>query len=106
MRAVEVVYHVAALARATGSPLRMPPMLLHGPLGSGKTRLARANVEALGLPLQFVSGTMMADSGGLCGCGRAWRIPGMGTIARSLIVAPTLAIGLVLDEFDKVGSYI
>lgn len=100
-RAVAVVRHAAALSCATGTPLRVPPLVLMGPPGSGKTRVALALAGALGVPVEVVAGAGLSDPGPVVGYGVAWRGAGPGRLARLLLASPTLGVAMVVDEADK-----
>ena len=53
--AVDLIRDLAGLARFSGSPLRLPPLLLVGPPGVGKTSFALELAKTLGIPSRAVN---------------------------------------------------
>jgi histone H3/H4 len=95
---------VIASARASlhaAMPLRLPPVLLVGPPGAGKSRAAYAIAGALQTTVEKVPVTMQTGAGVLSGLDWTWRTPSMGAVARALLGATTASPVLVIDEIDK-----
>lgn len=95
---------VIAAARASllaAMPLRLPPLLLVGPPGAGKSRAAYAIAGALQTSIEKVPVTMQTGAGVLSGLDWTWRTPSMGAVAKALLSAQTACPILVIDEIDK-----
>lgn len=95
-----------ALAAARASlqaamPLRLPPMLLVGPPGAGKSRAAYAIAGALGTTIEKVPVTLQTGAGVLSGLDWTWRTPSMGAVAKALLSAQTASPMIIIDEIDK-----
>jgi hypothetical protein len=72
--AIAVVTRELALAAlGTAGVCRIPPLLLIGPPGAGKTTLARALADACGLPLHRLAAPDTSAATQLGGLGRGWR---------------------------------
>ncbi len=99
--AIEVIRRAAVISRHTGTPLRVPPLILVGPPGTGKTRIAGMIASAIGTSVRIVVGSSLQDTGPLLGYGPAWRGAGPGIVAKSLIACPTAAPVIVIDEAEK-----
>lgn len=88
---------------ATGMPLELPPMLLAGPPGIGKTEFARRLAEALGLYFDLRSLAEMTTSVAITGNHTTWTGSSPGFIAKGLAELPNNSLPLILfDELDKV----
>lgn len=87
-----------------GQPgLRLPPLLLDGPPGIGKSHWARRLGQLLGMPVTVVEATGEQASFGVVGSQRGWSgaCPGrlIQTVLKSVIANPLI----VVDEVEKAG---
>ncbi|MCK2055284.1 AAA family ATPase [Methylobacterium sp. 37f] len=85
------------------SVVRLPPVLLVGPPGCGKTRLSRRVGEVLGVPttVHSLGGSMDAMFQGVS---RGWSTGKVSTPLREIMMSGCANPLLVLDEIDKIGS--
>ncbi|TNC98657.1 MAG: AAA ATPase [Stygiobacter sp.] len=103
--AVDAVRIELALARHCGArSLRLPPLLLVGDGGIGKSRLARKLAAALGIPMGQVSAAGSSDNRALAGTARGW-----GSMCPCLPLTVMLRYQLanpmvLVDEVDKTSS--
>jgi ATP-dependent Lon protease len=98
---LEIVGDALSAAFNTGTSVRMPPMLLLGPPGVGKSHAAAAIAAALGAPTVSLSMTTTTSVNPLGGTDAVWRNPKLGVIAQTLIAEPCASPILFLDEIDK-----
>ena len=104
-------YEVTEYARAfvkrselTNTPFRMPPILLDGPPGSGKTAFARKLAKVLGLPAQLESAQNIMEGFDLVGTSQVYSNSGPGIVFKAISQAECLNPIIILDEIDKPGS--
>jgi len=97
----DIVISAARASLLAAVPLRLPPLLLVGPPGAGKSRAAYAIASALQSTIQKVPVTMQTGAGVFAGLDWTWRSPSMGVVARALLASMTANPLLVLDEIDK-----
>jgi hypothetical protein len=83
---------------------RMPPILLVGPPGCGKTRFAQRLAQLAGLPTATIAGAMSTDTRALSGTARGWSSaqPGLPLVlmATSECANPVV----IVDELEKAKS--
>ena len=103
-RAVEVVRSAAVLSRHGRQPLRIPPMVLVGPPGTGKSRMASRLASCLQTPASTLVGSSIQDTGPLTGYSPAWKGASPGIVAKSLLSCPTASPLIVIDEAKKITS--
>lgn len=99
---LDLVVARGALSQATGTGFCLPPVLLLGPPGVGKTHVARKLAATLELPLSYSS----ANAGielkiAMMGLSTSWRQSRMGEIGRHLGYSAIANPLFVLDEIDK-----
>jgi hypothetical protein len=105
--ATEIVWHAMRRSVREGWPgLRVPPLLLDGPPGIGKSHWARRLGELLSAPTTVIEATGENASFGIVGSQRGWggSCPGrlIETALQSLIANPVM----VVDEVEKAGRAI
>nr|WP_302474556.1 AAA family ATPase [Roseococcus sp. MDT2-1-1] len=87
-----------------GAPARLPPLLLAGPPGLGKSTFARRVLEICGLPHRLVTATEGGGATLLGGHGRGWR-GGRPALPLGLMAQSGLrTVGIVVDDVDRQGS--
>ncbi|WP_298958528.1 AAA family ATPase [uncultured Methylobacterium sp.] len=102
--------HVARIVDRLLTPLagqetvRMPPVLLWGPPGGGKTRFARRLGEVLELQPAVLSMAGITDSTPITGTPRGWSTANFGIAVRELLKTRIANPLIVVDEGDKIGT--
>lgn len=98
---LDIVIRAARISDLTGAALDVPPLLLLGPAGCGKTRVVRELGQALNAPVLTLLGSTMADGTAITGAGTGWKGAGPGLLAETLLRSPTSSPLLFLDEIEK-----
>jgi ATP-dependent Lon protease len=98
---IGLVSRAAQLSLVTQSPLAIPPLLLIGSPGIGKTFFARSLAEAIGTHLERVAMDVLSDHGVLTGLSLSWKAARPGRIALGLLESRTASPIFLLDEVDK-----
>ena len=103
----EVIAFIAnqfSLARVQGRPLRLPPMLLSGPPGVGKTYFCDKFANFVGTKLVRISFDSAQTSSILMGSSRNWGNTTFGLVFESVCLSDVANPLLFLDEIDKVSE--
>jgi ATP-dependent Lon protease len=101
---IELMRQRAALAQVTpGRVYTLPPILLAGPAGVGKTAFGEAVARCLGLPTRRVDIASSTASFVLAGSHSSWSSSRPGAVWALLHGADSSGVMLV-DEIDKVAS--
>lgn len=101
--ATELVWRALQRAALHGAPIRIPPMLLVGPTGIGKSVWARRLAGHLGLPALTVEATAETAGFGITGLQSGWGSARSGRVLE-LILQHRIANPLVfMDEIEKAG---
>lgn len=102
---IEIVERACLLSLHAGAPLRLPPLLLVGMPGTGKSRVARRLAEIIGTTLTVIDGGSTTDRGPIVGHDPGYRGSSPGKVATSLLDGSTASPLILLDEICKVSSY-
>lgn len=106
--ALETIDHLMKRARfgkrVGQSHFRLPPLLLVGQAGCGKTRLAQRLGEVCGIPNQTVSASGVTGSGLLLGTERHWSNASPSPILRFINQCQVANPLIVVDEMDKAAD--
>jgi hypothetical protein len=85
------------------APAKLPPLLLCGGPGTGKTRLVSEISRIMGLPYTEIQLAGSPDAMKITGLSRYWRSAGCGLIARTFCDHEHANPIFILDEIDKAG---
>jgi hypothetical protein len=92
-------------ARAMGLPTSLPPVLLVGEPGLGKSWFLSRLSACLGLPYRRYSMSSSTLAEGLQGAHPCWRNAQPGMVAKTLLAEQVANPVIFVDEVDKVGSH-
>lgn len=103
---IDAVIGELAMSWATGAegPLRLRPLLLVGPPGIGKTRLARRLASALDLRFAWLGLGGTSEPRELAGTARGWASTHPAWPIDRVVALGSANPLLLLDEVDKVGE--
>ena len=99
--AIELIGNAHALSEATGSALAIPPLLLVGPPGVGKSYFCGRLAEVLQSGSKWISMDQPSAGSQLRGLDRAWGNSMHGALYELLALGKTANPMVVLDEIDK-----
>lgn len=104
-RATEIAWHALRESVREGAPaVRLPPLLLDGSPGIGKSHWARRLAERVGTPSELIDAANEPAGFAVAGSQKGWSIahPGrpVALILRERVGNPVI----VIDEVDKVGD--
>lgn len=102
---INLVHQHLVLAQVTNRPPMIPPVLLHGEPGVGKSHFARALVEALGAPLDAVRFDVGAENSALLGLDKHWGNSQHGVLFQRICLGETANACVLLEEIDKAHTY-
>ena len=96
-----LVCNQIVLAQKSERAPRIPPILLDGEPGLGKTHFASALAKAIGAPVQHISFDASITAARLTGGDRHWANTSVGALFESVCLGTHANPVFVLDEIDK-----
>ena len=91
-------------ALGAGRPVNIPPILLAGDPGVGKSAYIKALANILGVPTTFIDGTGISSGASIVGLSFTFRSGTLGPVARQLAMGEFANPLFILDEIDKAGN--
>ena len=98
---IEFVLQRLRMAEVTAKPLRLPPILLHGFPGLGKTHFCNDLAAALGTHLRRLPYDTEQTSAALLGSDKKWSTSACGALFDELVQGQYANPVFLLDEIDK-----
>lgn len=92
------------LARRSKVPQRIPPILLAGPPGIGKTHFCDALARVLGVPCRRHQMDQAETSAALLGSEKVWSTSSIGLVFEEVVLGTHANPVIILDELDKAAS--
>lgn len=102
---VDAVRIPLLVSAAAGAPPMIPPILLVGPAGVGKSHMAMGLADVLGVPMHKVSYAAAGNAGNsLSGGDKSWGNSTTGVVFDLLAMGEFANPVICLDELDKAGT--
>ena len=101
---IRLLRNSLALADATQRPVRIPPMLLLGPPGVGKTYFTHRVAELLGAPHASIAFDQSTAGADLTGSSAYWGNSSTGLLFNLICMGDVANPVVLLDELDKSSS--
>lgn len=98
------VWNALRRSALTGTPARIPPLILVGEPGIGKTHFAKKLAKAIGVPMTTVDATNEGAGFGVVGTQRGWGTQGSGRLIDLILQTLTGNPIIFIDELEKVGN--
>ncbi len=103
---IDLISRAAALAMRTGTPLFVPPLLLVGPPGTGKTHASRQIASALRTDIHAINCATNSDAQALVvGHPTSWKAARMGVLTEAMASGSSAQPVVLLDEVDKLETH-
>lgn len=103
--ATETVWHAMRRSVQRGDPgLQLPPILLDGPPGIGKSHWVRRLGSLIGVPSMVYDATTENASFGLVGSQRGWGNAAPGRLVNLILTERLANPVVVVDEVEKAGT--
>lgn len=100
----ELIGDAVYLSHLSGTQIRIPPLLLLGDPGIGKTHYLRYIATLLGLEFRALSMASLTAGFVLSGMNPGWADAKAGMVFQQLVFGETANPVLLLDEIDKIGG--
>lgn len=101
---LELVRDQYAFARLTGKPFLVPPILLGGDPGIGKTRFSQELAKALGTDMHLMPFDNGRSGSSLLGSDKQWGNTAYGSVFETVVLGNYANPVILLDEIDKAGQ--
>lgn len=103
---IDLIERAVCLSEMAGTGIAIPPVLLVGPPGLGKTHFVRRLASAIGAEQHAYSCATNSDAQALLvGHPPSWRGARMGVVTEALLASSIANPVLVLDEIDKLVTH-
>lgn len=98
---IDFVSDRLALAARSRKPVRIPPILLGGPPGIGKTHFCSALAKVLSVPCRRHQMDQAESSSALLGSEKTWSNTRVGLVFEEVVLGEYANPMIILDELDK-----